>query len=310
MTFSEREQTERDQIEQLVPTELINPDTTEIDQVSTQAVLQMMNTQDQQVPLAIQPVIPEIAKVVEQTTERLRAGGRLFYFGAGTSGRLGVLDASECPPTYGTDPELVQAFIAGGDYALRHAVEGAEDSVEAGIADLTQCGAHAGDVVIGISASGGAPYVVGAVEAAKKLGCYTAGITCVADSPLARAGEQPIVVNVGPEVIAGSTRMKAGTAQKLVLNMITTATMVQLGKTYRNLMVDVQPTNAKLVKRAHRLVSTLADVDIEMARQTLEQCDYRVKTAIVMLKQNVTVEQADAKLAQVAGKLRAALQAV
>ncbi len=297
----------QNQLEQLAPTELINSATTGIDQVSTAEVLGLINAQDQQVPQAIQPVIPQIAHVVDRTVQALNNGGHLYYFGAGTSGRLGVLDAAECPPTYGTDPEWVQAFIAGGDRALKQAVEGAEDSPEQGQTDFLKAKAGENDVVIGISASGGAPYVVSALSQARKAGCFTAAITSVGQSSLSQVVHCPLVIETGPEVITGSTRMKAGTAQKLVLNMITTATMIQLGKTYGNLMVDVKPTNAKLVLRAQRLVSILAEVDNLVACQALEQCQYEVKTAIVMLRYQWEPEEARRRLNAHGGKLRATL---
>ncbi len=291
----------------LVPTEGVNLATQDIDQLATVDVLTRINTEDQQVPQAIYPVISAIGQVVDQTVQAISRGGRLFYFGAGTSGRLGVLDAAECPPTYGTDPALVQAFIAGGDPALRHAIEGAEDSTDQGRSDFLETGARKDDVVIGISASGGAPYVVSAMKAARETGCFTAGITASKMSALAQAVDCPIVVETGPEVITGSTRMKAGTAQKLVLNMITTATMIQLGKTYGNFMVDVKPTNAKLIQRAQRLVSVLASVEMDQARQTLEACGYEVKTAVVMLRCQLNSSEAKERLTLCGGKLRVAL---
>lgn len=291
----------------LVPTELINPDTVDIDLLPTAEILKSINRQDQQVPTAVARAIPAITVVVERTVESLRNGGRLFYFGAGTSGRLGILDAAECPPTYGTDPALIQAFIAGGPQALTQAVEGAEDSPASGRSDLEHSGAQSGDVVIGLSASGGAPYVIAAMEAARERGCFTAGITCHGSSKLAIVTDQPIVVTVGPEAIAGSTRMKAGTAQKLVLNMITTASMIQLGKTYANLMVDVQPTNQKLRERARRIVATLADVPEEEAAKALEQTGYQVKPAVLMIRLNIPTKTAYDRLAAAGGKLRSAL---
>ncbi len=291
----------------LVPTELINPDTVDIDLLATPDVLERINIQDRQVPEAVAQAIPAIAKVVDRIVDALGNGGHLFYFGAGTSGRLGVLDAAECPPTFGTDPDRVQAFIAGGARAMTQAVEGAEDSSEQGRADVESSGAATGDVVVGISASGGAPYVVAAMETARERGCFTAAITCHGGSKLARTVDQAIVVEAGPEVIAGSTRMKAGTAQKLVLNMLTTASMIQLGKTYENLMVDVRPTNRKLRERARRIVSALAGAPEDQAARALEETAYQVKPAVLMLRLGLSAHAASEKLRAAGGKLRAAL---
>lgn len=291
----------------VIPTEQVNPRTTDIDLLSTEAVLRKINAEDQLVALAVEAAIPQISVVVDQIKQAFEAGRRLFYFGAGTSGRLGVLDASECPPTYGAPPELVQGIIAGGETALRNAVEGAEDSAEQGAADVQQAGLKEGDVAVGISASGQAPYVVAAMQAAKALGCFTAGLTCDPDSKLAQAVDQPIVVKVGPEVVAGSTRMKAGTAQKLVLNMLTTGAMIQTGKTFQNLMVDVQPTNLKLKARARRIVAALGQVSAEEAGELLEQTQYQVKPAILMARDKISLPEALSRLKTVSGKLRLAL---
>lgn len=292
----------------LIPTEQANPRTEDIDQLSTEDVLRRMNEEDRGVAEAVAQAIPQITPVVDAIRDAFEAGGRLFYFGAGTSGRLGVLDASECPPTYGTPPELVQAFIAGGDIALRQAVEGAEDSEELGLADVEKAGLRAGDVAVGISASGGAPYVVAAMQAARERGCKTAGITCHPTSDLAHAVDWPIVANVGPEVVAGSTRMKAGTAQKLILNMLTTGAMIQWGKTYGNLMVDVQPTNRKLKERARRIVAILGSVSIERAEALLAESRHQVKPAILMARLDLSFEESLERLQKAKGKLRAALK--
>jgi N-acetylmuramic acid 6-phosphate etherase len=299
----------------LIPTEQINPRTEDIDLLSTEDVLHRINAEDRLVADAVAQAIPQIAAVVDAIRtafEREPAGerGRLFYFGAGTSGRLGVLDASECPPTYGTPPDWVQAFIAGGDVALRQAVEGAEDSAELGAADAEKAGLRAGDVAVGISASGGAPYVTAAMRAARERGAVTACITCNASSPLAEAVEHVIAVDTGPEVIAGSTRMKAGTAQKLILNMLTTGAMIQLGKTYRNLMVDVQPTNRKLRERARRMVGALGGVSPEEAERLLAETDHQVKPAILMARATLSPDEAREHLRQSGGKLRPALLAL
>jgi N-acetylmuramic acid 6-phosphate etherase len=297
----------------LIPTEQANPRTQNIDQLSTLAMLQRINNEDQGVAMAVAAAMPMIARVVDAIVKSMRAGGRLFYFGAGTSGRLGVLDASECPPTYGVEPELVQAFIAGGEDALRHAVEGAEDSVELGQADAEKANFRAGDVVVGLSASGGAPYVLAVMESARAQGCITASVTCNPSSKLAAAVDFPIVAEVGPEPVAGSTRMKAGTAQKLILNMLTTGAMIQQGKTYRNLMVDVQPTNQKLQLRARRIVSHLGGVTIEQAGELLEQTHSQVKPAIVLacyqqIGKHLSASQANDLLEQAGGKLRTVLE--
>lgn len=291
----------------VIPTEQVNPRTVDIDQIETEAVLARINAEDARVPQAVAEAIPQIAVVVDRITEAFRNGHRLFYFGAGTSGRLGVLDASECPPTYGAPPEQVQGIIAGGEAALRQAIEGAEDDPEAGRQAVIRAGLQPGDVAVGISASGGAPYVVAAMAEARSRGCFTAGITCHRGSTLARAVDQPIVAEVGPEVIAGSTRMKAGTAQKLILNMLTTAAMIQSGKTYRNLMVDVQPTNRKLRERARRIVAALAGVGEEEAQRALDASQYQVKPAVLMACDKISYTEAQHRLSAASGKLRLAL---
>ncbi len=292
----------------LIITEQINPRTVDIDLLSTTEVLEKINDEDQQVANAVKQAIPQISRVVDYIVQAFEQGGHLFYFGAGTSGRLGVLDASECPPTYGAPPEQVQGYIAGGDSALRTAVEGAEDSEELGREDLEKAHPRSGDVVVGLSASGRAAYVVGALKAAKAKGCFTACVTCHQQSPLIPWVDQPIVVEVGPEVIAGSTRMKAGTAQKLVLNMLTTAAMIQTGKTYENFMVDVQPTNQKLKERARRIVAALGQVSEDAAQEALEITQGQVKPAILMLRKSLSYSEAMARLKHVSGKLRLALK--
>jgi N-acetylmuramic acid 6-phosphate etherase len=299
----------------LIPTEQNNPRTQDIDLLSTESMLERLNLEDQSVAIAVQAAIPMITPVVDAIVASIQEGGRLFYFGAGTSGRLGVLDASECPPTYGVKPDLVQAFIAGGEKALRFAVEGAEDSAELGKEDIEKAALKAGDVVVGLSASGGAPYVVAAMESAQQKGCVTACITCNPKSQLAAVVNLPIVVEVGAEPIAGSTRMKSGTAQKLILNMLTTGAMIQLGKTYRNFMVDVQTTNKKLVLRAKRIVSQLGGVSQEQAEKLLEQTHSQVKPAIVLacyqqMGRPISVEQANELLKQAGGKLRSVLEKI
>lgn len=292
----------------LIATEQINPRTRDIDLLPTEAMLLRINDEDAQVALAVREAIPAIAVVVDCIVAALRQGGRLFYAGAGTSGRLGVLDASECPPTYGTHPEQVQALIAGGERALRFAVEGAEDSETAGREDAQGLLLSDKDVMVGISASGRAAYVRGALQVARQAGAITAALSCNPRAGFLQEVHYPIVVDTGPEVVAGSTRMKAGTAQKLVLNMLTSGAMIQLGKTYENLMVDVQPTNQKLKERACRIVAALAEVSTQQAEQTLRQTNFQVKPAVVMLKAGVPQAEAEALLITASGKLRAALQ--
>lgn len=291
----------------LVSTEHINPNTEEIDLMPTEAMLRAINTQDQTVPLAVEKAIPQITHMVEAVVRAFQSGGRLFYIGAGTSGRLGVLDASECPPTFSVDPSLVQGLIAGGDTALKNAVEGAEDDPEAGKNALDNAKITQNDVVIGLSASGGAAYVIAALEAAKTKGAVTGAITCSAHSKLSQVADIAMVAEVGPEVLAGSTRLKAGTAQKLILNMITTGAMIAWGKTYRNLMVDVKPTNVKLKDRAIRLVSLLGKTDSETAQTRLIEAQWQVKPAIVMQALGVNFDEAQRLLAENQGKLRQVL---
>jgi N-acetylmuramic acid 6-phosphate etherase len=288
-------------------TEARNPRTVAIDGLSSLEIVRLINEEDAQVALAVRHELPQIARAVDVIVERLRQGGRLFYFGAGTSGRLGVLDASEMPPTFSVPPELVQGFIAGGDVALRRSVEAAEDDPEAGAQTVREAGVGEQDVVVGITASGGASWVLGAVAEAQRLGAATVGLTCNSDSPLAHQAEVVIAPLVGPEVIAGSSRMKAGTAQKMVLNMLSTATMIRLGKVYGNLMVDVQPTNAKLRRRAIRILQEAAGADEAAARGALEATAYEVKPALVMLLAGVCAAEARQRLAQANGFVRQAV---
>ncbi len=263
-------------------TERANPRTGGIDQLPTADILRLMNDEDATVPAAVRATIPQIARAVDALAERLARGGRLLLFGAGTSGRLAALDAAEWPPTFGTPPDLARAFIAGGPSALTRAVEGAEDDADLGRRDAEGAGAGPDDLALGVSASGGAPYVLGTVMAARERGALTVGLACRDGSPLEAAVAIMIAPLVGPEVIAGSSRLKAGTAQKLVLNMLSTATMIRLGKVYRNLMIDVQPTNAKLRDRARRIVQEAAGVNPEEAAAALAEAG-NVRTAIVML---------------------------
>ena len=262
-------------------TESRNPRAAKLGTMSTRAILELLNDEDATVPAAVRRAIPQIERAVEVVVNALAAGGRLRYVGAGTSGRLGVLDASEMPPTFGVDPELVEGIIAGGDHALRMSIEGAEDQGWAAPRDL-EGHVRAGDVVVGISASGRAPYVLGALEAAKaSLGAVaTIGITCNPDSRLAREPDVPIVVEVGPEVVAGSSRLKAGTATKLVLNMLSTTAMVKLGRTRDDLMVDLRATNEKLRQRAIAMVQREADVSPDEAKRRLDKWGWHVRAAI------------------------------
>lgn len=289
-------------------TETRNPDTMELDRMSPLEVVTAMNREDAKVPAAIAPVLPQIANVVEWAIASLEAGGRVFYMGAGTSGRLGVLDAAECPPTFGVSPDRMVGLIAGGDQAFLKAVEGAEDSREMGREDLVKNGLESRDLVIGIAASGRTPYVLGALAYAKEVGCRTAAISCNAGSEIGKAADLAVEVVVGPEVLTGSTRLKAGTAQKLVLNMISTASMVGVGKAYQNLMVDVMQTNEKLHRRAEKIVMEATGVDQAAAREKITAAGGSVKTAITMILANCGAEEAAARLEKARGHVREAIQ--
>jgi len=287
-------------------TEARNPATENLDQLSTFDLLRTMHAAGRDVFAAVERQLPHIARAVEAITARLEDGGRLFYLGAGTSGRLGVLDASECPPTYNTPAELVQGLIAGGDTALRRSVERAEDDAGQGQKDLEARGFCAKDVLVGIAASGRTPYVLGGIDYARKLGAITIGLSCVPNSHLAQHAEIAITPAVGPEVVTGSTRMKAGTATKLVLNMLSTASLVRLGYVYGNLMVNVQPTNVKLRDRAARIITALTDLSSEKALALLDEAG-SVKTAIVMQRLSISRSDAEARLAKAKGRLRDAI---
>jgi N-acetylmuramic acid 6-phosphate etherase len=289
-------------------TEQVNPDSGEIDRRSTIEALQIINREDHKVPDAVASEIPQIARAVDRVADCLRNGGRLFYIGAGTSGRLGVLDAAECPPTFHVPGDLIQGIIAGGEPALARATEASEDDPEAGRRDLASRGFSARDALVGIATSGRTPYVLGAVAAARAMGSLTVGISCTPDSELAGAAEIAITPLVGPEVIAGSTRMKAGTATKLVLNMISTAVMIKLGHVYGNLMVNVQPKNSKLEDRARRIIARAADVSDERARALLQESGCDVKTAIVMGRLNLDRAAAQTRLASAAGRISEVLK--
>ena len=288
-------------------TEKVNQNTKNIDECSTGEILELINQEDCGVPLAVKKEIPSIIKAVDILYESLKNGGKMVYIGAGTSGRLGVLDASECPPTFGTDPELVQGYIAGGDVALRTAVEGCEDNEELGRQQIFECNIKKGDVVIGITASGSAPYVIGAIKQAKELGAKTIAVVNNKESKLKPICDICIAPVVGPEVIIGSTRMKAGSAQKLVLNMLTTSTMIKLGKVYGNMMVDLKATNHKLNDRALRIIKATTGVDDETAREYLVKANKNTKTAIVMILSGYSLEESEKLLLENEGYLKKAL---
>jgi N-acetylmuramic acid 6-phosphate etherase len=289
-------------------TESHNPNTTDIDRLDTLAMITRINDEDQTVPLVVARALPAIAQAIDAILLRLRGGGRLFYIGAGTSGRLGVLDASECPPTYGTPPELVQGIIAGGPQAVFGALEGVEDDPVAGAADLRARGLGANDAVAGIAASGRTPYVLGALAYARSVGALTIGIANNSPSPVLDSAEIAIPVVTGPEVISGSTRMKAGSAQKLVLNTLSTGIMVKLGKVYGNLMVDVQVKNEKLLQRARQIVMQVAAIDEVQASALLASAHNDVKVAVVMARRGVGAEEARAMLADAGGILRQVIE--
>ncbi|MEV7477362.1 MULTISPECIES: N-acetylmuramic acid 6-phosphate etherase [Streptomyces] len=291
-------------------TEAFRPELAEIDQLPTAEIAAIMNGEDNTVPAAVSRVLPRIAAAIDATAERMARGGRLIYAGAGTAGRLGVLDASECPPTFNTDPSEVIGLIAGGPSAMITAVEGAEDSKELAAADLDGLGLTADDTVVGISASGRTPYAVGAVEHARSRGALTLGLSCNADSALGAAAEHGLEVVVGPELLTGSTRLKAGTAQKLVLNMISTITMIRLGKTYGNLMVDVRASNEKLRARSRRIVSLATGATDQEIEAALAATDGEVKNAVLTILGGVDGPTASRLLADSHGHLRAALAAV
>ena len=289
-------------------TEQRNPNSMHVDSLSALDIVQLMNDEDKQVPLAIEKCLPQIAQAVECIVAAFQQGGRLVYIGAGTSGRLGVLDASECPPTFGVSPEMVKGIIAGGERALRHPIEGAEDSKAQAVIDLQTIQLSSKDVLVGIAASGRTPYVIGALEYAKSLGSVTVSIASNPNSAMANIVDIAIDTVVGPEVLTGSSRLKSGTAQKLVLNMLTTASMILMGKCYQNLMVDVQASNEKLKARAIRIVMQATDCDKALAEETLKQADQNAKLAIMMILSGLDRVQAEALLEKNHGKLQFALK--
>ncbi len=288
-------------------TESRNVASENIDMLSTIDMLKVINQEDQKVALAVEAIIPEIAKVVDLIAEAFQSGGRLIYTSAGTSGRLGILDASECPPTYGSDPDLVIGLIAGGHKAILKAVENAEDNEELGATDLQQIGFNHKDVLVGIAASGRTPYVIGSMNYAKSVGAKVAALSCNANSPMAEIADINITPIVGAEVVTGSSRMKAGTAQKLVLNMLTTGAMIRTGKVFGNLMVDVEATNAKLIQRQKNIVVEATGCSESQAAEALTQCNNHCKTAILMILLNINADLAAAKLSKHHGFIRHAL---
>lgn len=288
-------------------TEGRNPASQNIDELSTEAMLRVMNDEDKKVALAVEAIVPQIAEAVDAISAAFQAGGRLIYCGAGTSGRLGILDASECPPTFGTPREQVVGLIAGGHRAILQAVENAEDNRAQGAQDLRDINFSREDVLVGIAASGRTPYVLGALEYAGQLGATTVALTCNPGSPMSQAAAIALTPVVGPEVVTGSSRMKAGTAQKLVLNMLTTGAMIRSGKVYGNLMVDVEATNQKLVQRQINIVKQATECDDARAQQALAACGGHCKTAIVMILADLSADEAQALLAQNHGFIRQAL---
>lgn len=289
-------------------TESRNPNTMEIDTLSTMDMVKIMNSEDKKVPLAIEKELEQIAEAVDIISSAFLNGGRLIYSGAGTSGRLGILDASECPPTFGTDPSMVVGLIAGGEHAIRNAVEGAEDSREMGVEDLKKIGFNSGDIFVGIAASGRTPYVLAGIEYAKSLGAKTVGVSCNPDSPIAKNVDIPISPAPGAEVVTGSTRLKSGTAQKLVLNMLSTLSMIKIGKVYGNLMVDVQASNEKLIERQKKIVMDATGVERAEASEALKQCNNHCKSAIFMILSGLEAPKAMDILKEHRGFIREALR--
>ena len=285
-----------------------NAQSTDIDLLSSLQIVQLINQQDQTVAQSVSQCLPQVAEVAERIVQAFANGGRLVYLGAGTSGRLGILDAVECPPTYSVPATQVVALIAGGNGAVYKAVEGAEDNPELAVTDLKQLGLTANDVLVGIAASGRTPYVLGGLAYARSLGCFTAAVSCNANAPVLNAADIGICAVVGPEVVTGSTRMKAGTAQKLILNMLTTTAMILSGKVYQNLMVDLHASNEKLVARAVRIVIQATDCDAATARAALKDADMSAKLAILHILTGNSIEQCKQQLAQQQGFIRKALQ--
>ncbi|MCR6514019.1 N-acetylmuramic acid 6-phosphate etherase [Clostridium sp. LY3-2] len=289
-------------------TESRNSNTLNIDKVSTLEMVKMINNEDKKVAEAVEKELPAIAEAIDGIVDRINKGGRLIYIGAGTSGRLGILDASECPPTYGVSEELVQGIIAGGKTAIFKAKEGAEDSKELAIGDLKDKNITENDTIVGLAASGRTPYVIGGLEYANSIGALTVSVTCNSDSEVSKASKIKISPVVGAEVVTGSTRLKSGTAQKLVLNMLSTGSMIKLGKVFGNLMVDVQSTNEKLVERAKRIVSEATGVTLKEAEEALKKTDFDVKLAIFMILSGLDLDKAKEKLDKNKGYIAKALE--
>ncbi|AEH48267.1 N-acetylmuramic acid 6-phosphate etherase [Parageobacillus thermoglucosidasius] len=289
-------------------TEQRNNKTQNLDEMTTKEILQVMNEEDKTVAIAVSKELAQIEKLVQKVIASFRQGGRLIYMGAGTSGRLGILDAVECPPTFGTEKEMVQGLIAGGLEAFTNAVEGAEDNEELAVRDLQSIGLTEKDIVIGIAASGRTPYVISGLRYAKQIGAATGSIACNKGAEMSKYADISVEVETGPEILTGSTRLKAGTAQKMVLNMISTASMIGIGKVYKNLMVDVQATNVKLKERAKRIIMQAADVDAKTAERYYEAARGHVKTAIVMILLQCSYEEAEKRLQKANGFVRRALQ--
>ncbi|MFL2100850.1 N-acetylmuramic acid 6-phosphate etherase [Desemzia sp. FAM 24101] len=285
-------------------TETRNQQTMNLDELSTSEVLHLMNEEDKKVAAAVEKELPSISKAAEAIVASFEKGGRLIYMGAGTSGRLGVLDAAECVPTFSVEPTMVQGLIAGGMKAMTVAVEGAEDSQTLGKEDLQAIDLNENDIVIGIAASGRTPYVIGGLTYAKAVGAVTASLSCNKNAKISKYAELPIEVEVGPEILTGSTRLKSGTAQKLVLNMLSTSSMIGVGKVYQNLMVDVKPSNEKLVERSKRIIMQAAECSYEVAAEAFEAADQQVKVAIVMVLTNTAKDKAQQKLTEAKGFVR------
>ncbi|GGA66677.1 N-acetylmuramic acid 6-phosphate etherase [Ornithinibacillus halotolerans] len=289
-------------------TEMRNQNTMTIDSMSTAEILTTINREDMTVAKSVQQVLPEVEKTVEVVYQQLKNGGKLLYVGAGTSGRIGILDAVECPPTYSTAPEVVQAVMAGGINAIEKAVEGAEDDEDLGANDLKERHLTKNDVVIGIAASGRTPYVIGALKYAKQIGATTISLASNKNAVISQYADIKIEVVTGPEILTGSTRMKAATAHKMILNMITTTAMIKIGKVYENLMVDLKVSNHKLKERAKNIVSTITETSYETATTILEETNYEVKPAIVMIRTGVTLEEAKKYIQQADGFVRVAIE--
>lgn len=288
-------------------TEKRNPETMNLDEMEIEDILAVMNREDEKVVKIVGGVLPKVAKVIGFTTESLKRNGRIIYIGAGTSGRLGVLDAAECPPTFGVSSEVVVGVIAGGERAFLKAVEGAEDNEKLGAEDLEELGVDERDTVIGLTASGRTPYVIGALKYAAAKGCRTASISCNTGSEVSRYAEVAVEVETGPEVLSGSTRLKAGTAEKMILNMISTVSMVETGKVYKNLMVDVRQSNAKLIVRTENIVMQAVGCDRESAKRALKEAGGEAKLAILMLLLQTDVEETRQILKNAGGKIKNAL---